>query len=97
MVIASKKEVVIQETGEEEIVVVMMTPHYLLEVGAATETLMTPRITGTLAEETMTRSLKRSTVTGDLGQVACQWAKMMITPVNSHHKPPRQPRNWERS
>ena len=97
MVIASKKEVVIQGTGEEEIVVVMMTPRHLLDMGAATETLMTPRITGTLAEKMMTRSPKRSTVTGDLGQVARQRAKMMITPVTSHHKSPCQPRSRKRS
>ena len=63
MVTASRREVVIQATREEEITVVTMPPHCLLVVGAATETLTTLLMPGTRAEKTMTRSPKKSAVT----------------------------------
>ena len=63
MVTVSRKEAVIQGTGEEEIVVVTMTPHRLLVMGVVTGTLTTLLTTGTRAKKTMTRSPKKSAVT----------------------------------
>ena len=63
MVTASRKEAVIQGTGQEEIMVVTMTPHCLLVMGAVTEALMTLLTPGTRAKKTMTRSPKKSAVT----------------------------------
>ena len=54
----------IQATREEEIMVVMMTPHRLLVVGVVTETLTTLLTPGTRAKKMMTRSPTKSAVTG---------------------------------
>ena len=63
MVTASKREVVIQATREEEVAVVTMTPPRLQVVGATTKTPTTPLTPGTQAKKMMTQSLKRSAVT----------------------------------
>ena len=52
----------IQATREEEMMVVMITPHRLLVVGAVTETLMTLLMPGTQAKRTMTQSPRKSAV-----------------------------------
>ena len=62
MVTASRRKAVIQATREEEMMVVTMTPHHLLVVGMATETLTALLTPGTRAK-TMTWSPTKSAVT----------------------------------
>ena len=65
MVTAKKKRVVILGIGEEEVMVVTMTPHHPPIMGAETRTQTIPVEAGTLAKTEMTLSRRRSTVTGD--------------------------------
>ena len=102
MVTASRREVAIRATREEEVTV---TPHHLLlvvglramevEVGTPatplTETLITVRVPGTRVKPMMTRSLRKSAVTGGWEQAAHQRDRMKIILETNHPKDPPHP------